>query len=347
MSARQRINCRRIIVISAGIFIVSGLVTLSLGGIGAVYYHAAGPALCARCHEIQPAHDSWLESSHRNVSCSACHGDPLTFDWRVHLQKAHELLAHLRGDFEEPVRISFHNLMVTQERCIACHQQEGADWRAGPHSADYARIFLDETRNSTRVLTDDSLRPHGMHFPGGIQDLVANSANGEPRCLLDPRLKTMPTMPCMTCHQIHTPGAPLPPYGADERNEEIARPSLAFFDYQKRAHIPLAALPMPDIYNGSWRVDINADPRQVLCYQCHAPEPHPQPQAGSGDDRTCVGVHEGISCLTCHQKHRQTTRNACDICHPRFSPGLDDVKDMDTTFRSRDSERDIHTLTME
>ena len=55
---------------------------------------------------------------------------------------------------------------------------------------------------------------------------------------------------------------------------------------------------------------MSQDPRQALCYQCHAPR---QPEAGtvaavngwgrqvgSGDDRTPMGVHEGLSCLSCH-----------------------------------------------
>ena len=32
------------------------------------------------------------------------------------------------------------------------------------------------------------------------------------------------------------------------------------------------------------------------------------PQAGSGDDRTPMGVHEGISCFSCHNGHNQNAR---------------------------------------
>ena len=47
-------------------------------------------------------------------------------------------------------------------------------------------------------------------------------------------------------------------------------------------------------------------------------------QVGSGDDRTGIGVHEGLSCLACHQKHGQQTRASCANCHPRLSNcGLD------------------------
>ena len=45
---------------------------------------------------------------------------------------------------------------------------------------------------------------------------------------------------------------------------------------------------------------MSPDPRQALCYQCHAPLANTQ--VHSGDDRTPVGVHEGFSCLACHDQ---------------------------------------------
>ena len=47
---------------------------------------------------------------------------------------------------------------------------------------------------------------------------------------------------------------------------------------------------------------MSPDQRQALCYQCHAPVA--TMQVGSGDDRTGIGVHEGISCLACHRAAR-------------------------------------------
>ena len=38
--------------------------------------------------------------------------------------------------------------------------------------ATYARIFADAEHNSKRLLMDDCLRCHGMHFEGGIGRLV-------------------------------------------------------------------------------------------------------------------------------------------------------------------------------
>ena len=87
---------------------------------------------------------------------------------------------------------------------------------------------------------------------------------------------------------------------------------------------------------------ISPDQRQALCYQCHAPLA--SAQVGSGDDRTPLGVHEGISCLGCHQKHSQNTRQSCAGCHPRLSNCGLDVEKMDTTFANLKSPHNIHTV---
>jgi len=99
---------------------------------------------------------------------------------------------------------------------------------------------------------------------------------------------------------------------------------------------------MPTMKEGGRPVNASPDRRQALCYQCHAP------RAGnevfSGDDRTPVGVHEGLSCLACHEKHGQTTRASCAGCHPRLSNCGIDVETMDTTFKSPESRHDVHRV---
>ena len=64
-------------------------------------------------------------------------------------------------------------VQAVTEECKGCHRQEYAAWQSGPHSATYSRIFLDKKYNSENMLMDDCLRCHGMHFEGGVRDLVA------------------------------------------------------------------------------------------------------------------------------------------------------------------------------
>ncbi len=96
------------------------------------------------------------------------------------------------------------------------------------------------------------------------------------------------------------------------------------------------------MYEGTRLVKISPDQRQALCYQCHAPAA--SAQVGSGDDRTPIGVHEGLSCFACHEKHGQTTRASCTTCHPQLSNCGINVETMDTTFKNAKSPHNVHTV---
>jgi RNase P subunit RPR2 len=96
------------------------------------------------------------------------------------------------------------------------------------------------------------------------------------------------------------------------------------------------------MYEGARPVKISPDQRQALCYQCHAPDA--SAQIRSADDRTPIGVHEGLSCFACHEKHGQTTRASCAACHPQLSNCGINVETMDTTFKSAKSPHNVHTV---
>jgi len=316
---------------------------LALPG-ASLYYQYSGGKSCARCHEIWQPYTDWHTSTHRNVSCSACHGDVFTLNAGFHLKNIHRLVAHLRGEVPEQVRLKTGDVLRMGERCRNCHEQEFADWAAGPHSATYAEIFLDKTHNHQRRLMDDCLRCHAMHFEGGIRDLVTPVDTTGPWKLRNPNLADRPVIPCLACHQMHRQGLPLARPAAKPVNpgpsQEIARPSLALFDRRELDYIPIARLPLPAMRDGERAVKISPDRRQALCYQCHAPLA--TMEVGSGDDRTATGVHAGLSCLACHQGHGQKTRASCANCHPQLSNCGLDVETMDTTFKSIKSPHNIH-----
>jgi hypothetical protein len=285
-----------------------------------VYYGSSGGTACTRCHEIEPDYNMWHTSSHRGVQCGECHESSS-------LNNLRRVYSHMRGDVPEQVHLRNSDIPAMMERCRSCHRQEFADWQAGPHSSTYARIFLDEKHNAKFPPMDDCLRCHGMHFEGGVRE-VANR----------PDLHQRPAMPCLACHQVHRPGSPL----QRKQPPEINRPSLAFYDRRSQAHVAVTNLPLPEMKDGERMVNMSPDPRQALCYQCHAPRAGAQ--AVSGDDRTAIGVHEGISCLACHQKHGQQARASCATCHPRLSNCGLDVEKMDTTFSNKESRHNIHRV---
>ena len=57
-------------------------------------------------------------------------------------------LPHLRGDLPEQIGFANKYVQAMTERCRSCHRQEYAAWQSGPHSATYARIFLDKKHNT-------------------------------------------------------------------------------------------------------------------------------------------------------------------------------------------------------
>ena len=309
-----------------------------------LYYEYSGGKACARCHEIWQPYTDWHTSTHRNVQCSACHGDVFTLEAGFHLNNMRRLVTHLRGDVPEQVRLRPRDVLRMTERCQKCHQQEVAEWSASLHSATYAEIFLDRTQNRRQRLMDDCLRCHGMHFEGGIRDLVTPIDTSGPWRLLEPALANRPAIPCLACHQMHRQGSPLIRPSVKPLNpgahQELYRPSLALFDRRSLEYVSAGRLSLPKVRERGRPVRISPDPRQALCYQCHAPRA--DFEVASGDDRTPIGVHEGLSCFACHRQHSQKTRASCADCHPRLSNCGLDVETMDTTFKSTKSSHNIH-----
>ncbi len=99
-------------------------------------------------------------------------------------------------------------------------------------------------------------------------------------------------------------------------------------------------LPKPKIWDGKQEVATSDDNRQKVCVQCHAP--NAWHQAGTSDDRTPTGVHEGLSCNSCHEQHSNKTGKSCANCHPAISNCNIPVEKMNTTFKDSKSEHNIH-----
>jgi hypothetical protein len=167
-----------------------------------------------------------------------------------------------------------------------------------------------------------------MFFEGHIEDLVTPVSSTGPWHLKDPAKAKQAAIPCMACHQIHSPTA-----GFHSSHLYIRREKTSFGD---------ELLPITPMLRGERTVEVSPDPRQRLCTQCHAPNAFRQ--AGSGDDRTPTGVHEGLSCLDCHSSHNNSAKQSCATCHPAFSNCGINVEQMDTTFRDPGSKHNIHSM---
>jgi hypothetical protein len=310
------------------------------------YYTSQRGDGCASCHEMASYVSAVHTSHHRNVGCMECHSASLS-------TKLRHIRVHLSGNLPETIRLRDHDVLEMMENCQKCHQQEYATWHAGPHSATYSQIFLDSTHNSTRPLMEDCLRCHGMHFNGAIRDLVQPVKMQGPWRLIRGELANEPVMPCQTCHWAHREGElATKPKQRITAAGKVTSNAAAFFDRRERIHFASASLAIPRLFEKDRVVRVSSDQRQGICYQCHAPR-QPEtgteaalhswgPQVGSGDDRTPIGVHEGLSCISCHSGHNESAAASCTSCHPEMSHCSLDVRKMDTTYSNRSSTHDIH-----
>jgi hypothetical protein len=105
-------------------------------------------------------------------------------------------------------------------------------------------------------------------------------------------------------------------------------------------YFPVLLLRTPEINYHGVQVKIAPDPVQRLCIQCHSPNAFNM--AGTGDDRTPRGVHEGISCLACHDPHSNSAIASCKNCHPAISNCKLDVEKMNTSYMDQSSRNNIH-----
>ncbi|HEX3204190.1 MAG TPA: cytochrome c3 family protein [Nitrospiraceae bacterium] len=108
---RRRPQAVAVLAIIAGAFIFGGVAV-------PLTNH---PKFCASCHNIRPSHDTWKASTHKDVTCVACHVRPGLEGW-LH-DKAwsgtKDLAIYLFGTPTDA-----HNLeaKVDSDVCMNCHQ---------------------------------------------------------------------------------------------------------------------------------------------------------------------------------------------------------------------------------
>jgi hypothetical protein len=320
---------------------------LAFGGF-TYYWDTASPqATCASCHEIESSSNMWAQSGHRALLCRECHGTALSNGFHSLKEKGMMVVNHFTEGEREGIKLDEMDVLETMENCKRCHGEEYAKWTSGGHSATYAAIFLNEKHNSGEQLNADCLRCHGMLYEGTIKDLVAPLNIKGPWALNDPGKSTQPVIPCLTCHKVHREGAPAVPANPSDPKKifyerKVDLPKALFYYRYEKNHVEAADLPSPTIWDGTRKVEVSDDLLERICLQCHAPSAFHQ--AGTGDDRTPRGIHEGISCLACHDHHSNDSKQSCKNCHPAISNCQLDVTKMNTTFADSKSSHNIHSM---
>ncbi len=100
--------------------IVAALLVLALGGAAAVPL-TNHPKFCASCHTITPSYESWKQSSHKEVTCVACHVRP-GLDGFIQdkvFAGLEDVAITFFGNPAEPHNLESH---VSSSVCISCHR---------------------------------------------------------------------------------------------------------------------------------------------------------------------------------------------------------------------------------
>lgn len=277
---------------------------------------------CAQCHEISLSHTTWMTSAHAGISCKECHGTALSNGMHSLIEKANMVWVHIKGGtYNDDIRLSEEQVLLVSEQCARCHQSEYAGWMAGGHAVNYREIFMDSVHNKMEKPYWDCFRCHGMFYDGNIHDLMdLESNNSHEWKIRDKKQAGRSSIPCLACHQIHTQNPVLTRYvsTSDSMCSKIERnPNTSFFVRADKMYLRSDMLAPVKMYEGEREVNSANDPATLLCLQCHSPNfSH---YIGSEDDRTVVGVHEGLSCIACHHPHSGETKNSCMKCHPSLT----------------------------
>ena len=330
------------IIILLGISL--GAIFISFGSFYTYWNTASPDRTCASCHEIGSAVNSFSQSSHRDMNCKECHGTALSNGIHSLKEKGMMVVSHVIENKPDP-RMGEGQILEVMDNCKRCHASEFSAWMSGGHSATYTDIFLDEKHNKTEQLNADCLRCHGMFYEGTTADLVEPINTKGPWKLRDQNKAGQPSIPCMACHEIHTDGEPSvrPDYSNPQSvfySRKDSGTSLSYYARFEKMHFSSKSLPKLHLTDGEKTVKVSDDHEMRNCIQCHAP--NSWHEAGTSDDRTPRGVHEGISCMACHEPHSNDARNSCKKCHPAISNCNLDVTTMNTTFADPKSPNNIH-----
>lgn len=311
-----------------------------------IFWDTASPqTTCASCHEIESSSASWARSRHRSFNCRECHGTAFSNGSHSLAEKGRMVARHFTGTGIQAIRLDETRVVDMLGNCKRCHGMEYAKWTSGGHSATYAAIFLNDKHNSREQPNQDCLRCHGMYYGGPIQDLISPVSTKGPWVIRQPEEVARPVIPCLACHKIHRQGVPAvsPDYSDPKKAFYVARydaSGVVYYHRYEKTYIEANDLPAPKIVDGKRYLKDSNDSRARVCIQCHAPNAFHM--AGTSDDRTPRGVHEGISCLACHDSHSNNARQSCVNCHPAMSNCGLDVTKMNTTFADSRSPHNIH-----
>jgi len=327
------------------ITVITAVVSIMFGSFYSYWNSASPDKTCSSCHEIAGSVNMFAQSAHRELHCSECHGTALSNGFHSLKEKGMMVVNHVKAGNIEDIRLNEDQLLAIMNGCTRCHATEYAGWSSGGHSARYHDILLDRKHNEIEQINPDCLRCHGMFSDFSVENIVEPLSITGPWILKKPEMGERPVIPCMACHQTHRPGLP-------KVNPDYASPGNIFYMrhdssevagfYYRPDKMTISAefLPKLTLWEDERAVVVSDELLMRVCVQCHSP--NARHEAGTSDDKTPRGVHEGLSCTACHESHSNDAKKSCLKCHPAISNCNLDVTTMNTTYKDKESPNNIH-----
>ena len=276
------------------------------------YYTSQRGQGCASCHEMAQYVSAVHASPHRTATAwiATKRASPPSCAISAYISPATP---------PEAIRLRDVDVFAMTTQLPECHQHEYASWHAGPHSATYS-ADLHQSRAQHRTPPDGRL----------LFAATACTSTGPSAISCSRRTRrSVAHHPRRICRRAHHALHGLPPDAPRRRGaspSRLTRISVAARPFDRFARILRSsrtdafrrsvcsrsrnssdgAAPGKDQSRSAPGTLLPVPRTAPARSRSHAATNHWGPQVGSGDDRTPMGVHEGISCLACHNGHNES-----------------------------------------
>ncbi len=299
----------RALQIGMGLTVVAALFAAAFVGAAGYDYTQHSNEFCVSCHVMDPSFTRFSESEHAELTCHDCHQQPVTASLRqVYLWMT-----------ERPEEIGEH-APVPNQVCANCHivQDPDSTWQRISATAGH-RIHLES--DSTVLQDAQCVGCHGVtihRFQPSSQTCGQSECHGDRETLpLGEMVTDTTALHCVLCHGFTG--------GVDERGPRAA----AFTRIVPEEGNCRACHEMAQVLE---RFDVDLDPHQGVCGDCHNPHQDEDP-ADALQRCATAGCHtnpEATSpfhrdqhalvpeCTDCHDAHTWVAPTECLSCHTRM-----------------------------
>ncbi len=309
---------------------------------------------CLSCHATGVGGAPAVPADHQgrtNAMCTTCHqpGAPASTAATSPTAAANSTAAPTSGITLDA---------WSSKACQACHPREWNEWSRSGHAMTLSAQLLNSDHDSSEQLDQTCVKCHSPELGATpIGNIVQPLDTKGPWHLVGQfaNLGDMYSIPCLACHQAHgaKPSGLLP--GMDFADEStfyrnVTAPQVSnLYIYDAFAQKHVDPQPIAPVMNGDQAIPVNDTRPNRVCYTCHATEraesnlfePNTPPSGdngvSTGDDRTLMGVHQGLQCVDCHMpggSHTFNPMSSCSQCHSVGSTAgaLDYVTSVRTSY---------------